>query len=162
MPVYLIAGLEALFYLCAIPVCAAFRLNTESAEPFGAGVALFGVRPALRNAKSKKGGARSALRVLLRLRGVSVTLRGSLDLGDAAATALACGALRAWFPALCVRADRVAVDVSPRFGGDGFSVELKGMIKARSGQIILAAARSGMDSINGRIAQWISTRSKAS
>ena len=161
--VFLVAALEALFYLCSIPVCAAFRVNTESEQPLRAGVGLFAVTPTLTRPKAKRQGReRQALRLLWRLKGLSITLRGSLDLGDAAATALACGALKALLPALGIRARRVSVDISPRFGGSGPRIELKGMIRVRAGQIILAAAHSGMDYLSGRIAPWTDIRSKAS
>ena len=163
MLIYLVAGLEALFYLCAIPVCAAFRVNTGSEMPIGAAVGVFAVRSALKSPKVKKrGGGKQAFRLLRRLKGLSFTLRGSLDLGDAAATALACGALKALLPALGIKGQRVSVDISPRFGGSVPSVALRGMIRVRAGQIILAAARSGIDDLNGRIAQWTDIRSKAS
>ena len=160
---YLIAVLETLFYLCSIPVRAAFRLNTESAAPFGAGVGLFHARPATRGPKPKRRvGTGAVLRMLRRLRFASITLRGSVNLGDAAATALACGALRALSPSIGIRAARVTVDISPRFDGKGPAVALAGTIEARVGQIILAAARSGMDYLSGRIAPWTDIRSKAS
>lgn len=161
--IYLVAALEALFYLCSIPVCAAFLVNTDSELPLRAGVGLFAGASALKRPKMKKraDGGR-ALRLLRRLKGLSFTLRGSLDLGDAAATALACGALKALLPALGIVADRVEVRISPRFDGKGPAVALAGMLRARAGQIILAAARSGIDDLNGRIAQWTDIRSKAS
>ena len=162
MSVYLVAGFEALIYLCAIPVCVVFRLNTRGDVPFGAGVGLFRARVAARGPKKSGGRGGRALRLLARLRHASVSLRGRVDLGDAAATALACGALRALAPALGIRAERVTVDIAPVFDGDGPRVELTGMMRARAGQIIIAAARGGINSINGRIAQWKDTRSRAS
>lgn len=174
MLVYIVAGLQALAYLCAIPVCAAFWLTTEGGLRFGVGLAAFEGRAALRRAErgraprpkkrrgGEKGGAARALRVLRRLRGVAFSLRGHLDLGDAAATALACGTLNALALALGTRARRVHVDIVPAFDGGAIRVELRGMIRLRSGQIIIAAAKSGMDHINGRIAQWTDIRSKAS
>ena len=161
--IYLVAALEALFYLCSIPVCAAFRVNTDSEQPLRAGVGLFTGASALKRQKMKRrAGGGQALRLLRRLKGLSLTLRGSLDLGDAAATALACGALEALLPALGVKAGRITVEVSPRFDGRGPAVALAGMLRARAGQIILAAAHSGIDDLNGRIAQWTDIRSKAS
>ena len=71
-------------------------------------------------------------------------------------------ALRALSPSIGIRAARVTVDISPRFDGKGPAVAIAGMIEARAGQIILAAARSGMDYLSGRIAPWTDIRSKAS
>ena len=89
-------------------------------------------------------------------------LEGRLCLGDAASTALACGALEALAAALGAALGRVELNVAPDFQDSALRAELWGMIRVRSGQIIVAAAQSGIDKLNGRIAQWISTRSKAS
>ena len=116
-----------------------------------------------------------------------ITLRGRLNLGDAAATALACGALRSleaaqrgaapalWgvlsaqrgaasaqrgaAPAQRGAAPALRLRVVPEFQGEP-GVELQGMIRARAGKIIYAALRGGIDEANGRIAQWKSTRLK--
>lgn len=171
MLIYLVAALEALVYLCAVPICAAFCVSTKDAPRFGAGVAAFGGRAALRRArknsvkpkKRRKSAAARPLKLLRRLRGVRVALWGRLNLGDAAATALACGALRALAEALAAtRAGRARVDVVPVFDGDAPQIVLAGMIRLRAGQIIAAAARGGADIVSGRISKWTDTRSKAS
>ena len=171
MLVYLIALFQALMYLAAVPVCAAFCLSAGDGVRLGVGVSVFERRFALRRArrfdafppkKPKRRGGKRAWGVLRNLRGLGVGLRGRLCLGDAAATALACGALRALAAALGTRARRVEIDIDPEFSSAEFRVELQGMIRVRAGQIITAAARSGFDKINRRVAQWTSTPSKES
>lgn len=168
MLVYIVAAGEALFYLASVPLCAAFYLSLGDGLRFGSGLGAFERRFALRRARRNggagkgRGGGRLAWRVLGRLRGMGVSLRGSLGLGDAAATALACGALRALGAAMAARAARVEIDVAPLFDAAEPRLELQGMIRARSGQIIAAAARSGIDELNRRIAKWTDTRLKAS
>lgn len=167
MLVYLIALLDALFYLCAVPVRAAFFVDTKDGLRFGAGIAAFTARAALRRArrnsgKRQKKKAPRLMPLLKRLRGVSFALRGKLNLGDAAATALACGALQALAAALSAHMGRASVDVIPDFGASAPEVALMGMLRLRAGQIIAAAARSGADNVSRRISKWTDTRSKAS
>lgn len=172
MAVYVAAALDALIYLGAVPLCAAFSLTTRGGLRLGVGFGAFGRRAALRRAVRaarapglRRGGggpSPAARRVLARLRVDAFALRGQLCLGDAAATALACGALEALAAALGTRAARVELSVAPIFDSDAPSARLQGMISARAGQIMIAAARGGLDEISGRIAQWKDTRSKAS
>lgn len=163
MMVYVVALLDALIYLSAVPVCAAFCLNLRDGLRAGAGVGAFQSRGALRRARRQmaRGGPVSigpnigpgaALRFVRGLRVDRVSLQGRLGLGDAAATALACGALTALGAALRGRAASLEVDVAPLFDVDAPTGELRGMIRARAGQIIIAAARSGIRQITGRIA----------
>jgi len=161
MLVNAVALLEALFYLCAVPVNLALRLRGLR---LGAGLSAFEWRAARKRAaldiakppKRNRGPApRRALRVLSRLRIDRARLTGRVALGDAAATALACGALTGLARALSGRAGRVEVDVRPDFGGD-VAVELDGMIRARTGQIILAAIRV----LTEEAFPWTTTRLK--
>ena len=158
MLVYLVALFEALAYLSAVPVCAAFWVSTEGGLRAGVGLGLFERRFAYRRARSnskplaegkpkdgKRGGMGRGLTLLRRLSIDSVSLRGSLGLGDAAATALACGALQALAASLGARASRVELAIAPDFSGDGLRAELRGMIRARAGQIILAAAKMNQE-----------------
>lgn len=157
--VNVVAALEALFYLCAIPVNLAVRLEGLRA---GAGLSAFEWRAArLRAArdmlrgpgKGRKGPAfRRALQLLGRLRMDRVRLTGRLSLGDAAATALACGAINGLALALSGRVGRVESDVRPDFGS-GIFLRLDGMIRARAGQIILAAIRVSIE----EAFPWITT-----
>ena len=167
MPIILAAILETLLYLSAVPLCAAFTLSTEHGLRFGVGLSLFDRRAALRRArkcrpvKTRRRGAGSAWRIALRLRGAHIRLQGRLGLGDAAATALACGALRALAASLGSAAGRVTVDVAPLFDAPGPCLALTGMIRLRTGQIMTAMAKRQIDRIHRRIARWTDTRLKA-
>jgi hypothetical protein len=163
MPIILTALIEALIYLASIPLCGAFALSTEGGLRFGVGVSAFDLRRALRHARrcrpvrSRRGknGANQAWQILRRLKGARMGLQGRLGLGDAAATALVCGALRSLSGA------RVTVDVTPVFSGDGLYLELQGMIRLKTGQIIRAIAINQIENIRRRIARWTDTRLKA-
>ena len=129
---------------------------------FGVGLSLFDRRAALRRArecrpvkKSRRGGASSAWRIALRLQGANIRVQGRLGLGDAAATALACGALRS------LNGRRVTVDVAPDFSSPAPCLELQGMIRLRTGQIMIAMAKRQIDSIRRRIDRWTDIPSKA-
>lgn len=159
MPILLAAVIETLIYLAAIPVNGAFVLSTAHGLRFGVGVSVFGLGGALRRARRYRTGGKDgpglSWDVVRRLRGARIRVRGALGLGDAAATALACGALRA------LGAGGAAVDVTPVFDGDGLCLELQGMIRLRSGQIMWAMAMSQLENIRRRIARWTDTRLKA-
>ncbi len=161
MLVYLVAVLESLAYLAAVPVCAVFCVSGENGLKAGAGIGAFRARGALRRArramagerrvKRRRGDWKRALALLRRLKLSRVSLRGRLGLGDAAATALLSGALTALAASLRGRTKRLDLRLSPDFSGET-RVELRGMICARAGQIMLAAAKSGFNEITGRIA----------
>ena len=159
MPVMIVAVVETLLYLLAVPFYWVFTLSAREGVRFGAGVSAFALRGAARRARRYravgKGGLGLSWDVLRRLRGARIRVRGRLGLGDAGTTALACGALRA------LGAGRAAVDVTPVFDGDGLCLELQGMIRLRSGQIIRAMAVSRLDNIRRRIARWTDIRLKA-
>lgn len=166
MLVYAVALAQALAYLGAVPLYLALRLRAGDGFKWGVGFSAFERRFALRNLKpraAKKRGAKIKPRLAWdfarRLRVERVSVRGRLSLGDAAATAMACGALRALSGGLRA-GGTVAVDVAPDFDAAAPRAELQGMVRVRSGQVIIAAARCGLDYANGRIAQWKSTRSK--
>ena len=172
MLIYLVALLQSLLYFSAVPVCAAFCLTWRGGVRLGVGIGAFERRFALKMARKKsrlltqtpnerdKTGFKLAWRTLRRLRGAGITLRGTLCLGDAAATALACGALDALGASFGAEAARVRIDVRPVFNAWEPEAALQGMIRARAGQIILAAAKGGMDSFKRRFAQWKDTPSK--
>ena len=162
MLIPLVALLESLLYLAAVPVCAAFCVTSDDGLRSGAGAGVFRARGALLRArramrkprkrrKSGKADFRRVLALLRRLRLTRLTLRGTLALGDAAATALACGAVTALASTLRGRAETLEIRVTPDFSGEP-RLEIQGMIRARAGQIMLAAAQSGIDEIRGRIA----------
>ena len=159
--VYLVFLIDSLLYLAAVPVCAAFCVSSADGLRAGAGVGVFVSRGAWARARRAMAGARRrgrrgdyrrALGLARRLRLSRFSLRGRLGLGDAAATALAGGAVTALLgAALRSRADAVEIRLAPDFSGEP-RVELRGMIRVRAGQIILAAAKGGVNEICGRIA----------
>lgn len=160
MLVYLVALAQALVYLAAVPVCAAFCVTSRDGLRAGSAVGVFRAKKTLLRArramhaprrKGKKPALRRALAVLRRVQLGKIALRGTLALGDAAATALACGALTSLAASLLPRAESLEIRLTPDFSGD-LRLEIQGMIRVRAGQIILAAAHSGIDEIRGRIA----------
>ena len=159
MPILLTVVIETMIYFSAIPVNGAFCLSTANGLRYGVGVSAFGLRGAVRRARqyraAGKGRRRLPWDVIRRVRGARFRVSGRLGLGDAAATALACGALRA------LGAGGAVVDVTPVFDGNGLCLELQGMIRLRSGQIIRAMAMSQLENIRRRIARWTDTRLKA-
>ena len=160
MPILLTVVDETLLYLLSIPLNAAFTLNTAGGVRWGVGFSAFGAGAALRRARlcrpvkkrRGRGGAKYAGRLL---RGARIRVRGRLGLGDAAATALVCGALRA------AGGGRVTVDVAPVFSEAAPCLELQGMIRLRTGQIMTAIASTQIENIRRRIARWTDIRSKA-
>lgn len=161
----IVAALEALYYLMSVPIHLAVRLNGARV---GSGLSAFDRRGALRRARAalesgrkpnqKAPKARRALKVLLRLRIDRAELAGRVALGDAAATALLCGGITGLARTLSGRVGRLRVDVRPDFGAEAVAIELKGMIRARSGQIILATLQVWIE----EEFPWISTRLKPS
>ena len=161
MLVYIVFLLESLVYLAAVPVCAAFCVSSDHGLRSGAGIGVFRSRGALRRARRamlsgrrrrRRGGHRWALSLARRLRLSRFCLRGQIGLGDAAATALASGALTSLLgAALRSRTDALEIRLAPDFSG-ALRVELRGMIRARAGQIMIAAAKGGINEITGRIA----------
>ena len=164
MFVYLVALLQALLYLLSIPVNLAVRVKGLKA---GTGLAVFdGIAARRRAARSlssgndvegKGPGFREIWPILRRMRFDRVELVGRVSLGDAAATALLCGGLNGLGRSLAGRAERLRVDVRPVFS-DELAFELRGMLRARTGQIMLAVLRT----MKGRIHPWTSIRLKAS
>ena len=166
MLVTLVAALEALVYLNAVPLNLAVCLSGGDSLRFGAGLSLFERRTALRRAqrrsvkprkrrrRGKPGMARRRLRAGLRfarqLRLEDARLTGRVCLGDAAATALVCGSIGALGSALKGPSPVVRLDVRPDFSGDP-GVELQGMLRARAGQIMLAAMKSAWHAMIDRI-----------
>ena len=153
MPVYIAAAAQALVYLWSVPVYLAFRVSDRRGLRFGAGISAFAVRGArarcrrrLLSGASPRGNgpdARFALRVLANLRLSSARLRGRIGLGDAALTAMACGAASALARILAARAERSRVEIHPDFTSGGPHIALQGMASAKAGQIMLAMLRAG-------------------
>ena len=152
MIVYLVAAAQALFYAARVPLIFALCLRTGAEPAFGFGLGAFRRRGALRRALKKprpgqkkrhKDGVHG-VRLLRRLRAGRLTLEGTLCLGDAAATALACGAVCAL--AELLPADRPArVRVTPDFDGDVPRCALSLTAALPLGRLLLALLRTGAD-----------------
>lgn len=161
MIVYIVAAAQALVYLLSIPVNVALRLDGLKS---GSGVAAFDRGAAAHRAMAALSGGqgggpafRRVWPVLRRVRFDRIELTGRVSLGDAAATALLCGALNGLGRSLRGRASRMRIAVQPDFS-DELHLELRGMASARSGQIMLAAFQA----MKGRFHPWTSIRSRAS
>lgn len=176
--VYWVAAAQILFYMSAIPLQLAFYLKTENGIHFGAGIGFFEMRfaqhRALSNMDHPKKKKRMPLfsklpksgRLLWRFfREIDIrefAICGQLSLGDAASTALICGSLPAIEHALYPFMPGIRLRIQPYFNSSEMHIDLQGMISLRTGQIMLAVIISAFNYVNGRIAQWIDTPSKAS
>ncbi len=150
MILFLLPLLQSLLYLASVPVCVTFCVSDEGGLKAGAGAGAFNARRALKRARrammedgprvKNRVPVKALLRLVMRLRFERISVKGRLGLSDAAATALACGGLTALGSALRARSLSVEVDVAPAF--DGPRLELRGMMRARVGQIIVAAAKA--------------------
>ena len=152
MPVYIAAALQLLLYLLCMPVHIALRAEGIDSLRLGVGIAAFDRRAARRRAlrRRRRGRQRTPRpgrlwRAALRLRLARVSVSGSLCLGDAALTALACGALAALARGIAVRADRARIDLRPDFAGERLRFALSGMVSARAGQIMIAILKAKLE-----------------
>lgn len=140
-----IGAIEALFYLSCVPIHVALAVDGLDA---GAGVSAFGGARARRRAlrdlagPPRRGGPGTLWRTARRVRFDRLELTGTVSLGDAALTAVACGALNGLAGGLRLRAARARVRVRPDFSND-FRLQLRGMLTARAGKIIWAALNQG-------------------
>ena len=142
---YIVAIVEGLFYLMCVPVHLALVFEGGAGLKVGAGVSAFaGQRARRRAASDLSGGSKKSgpepgrvWSVLRRMRFERMEIYGTLGLGDAASTALLCGAVNGAFGSLRGRAAHFRADVRPDFSSP-LRVELRGMLTARTGQIIRA------------------------
>ena len=187
MIVPFVAAGTALFYLSAVPVHLAFALRAGENGGWGAGVSVFEGRFARAAAERNLGrekrrpkrkislpekklplfkSALKAFRHVLRHTQVNaLSLRGTLSLGDAALTAVFCGALGSLISALATAMQaRLECALQPDFSSPRIELtgELSGIVTLRAGHIILAALIGAIDYGNGRLSQWTDTRLKTS
>lgn len=143
---YIVAAAEAAFYLLCVPVNLALAVDGGAGLRVGAGVSLFARYRARRRAVSdlaepngRRGGpGRGRLwRAARRLRFERIELTGRVSLGDAAATAVLCGALNGAACALRPRTDALRAAVRPDFSG-ACRLELRGVLTARAGRVAAA------------------------
>ena len=170
----LIALMQTLFYLAAVPLHLAVLIQGAPGPRLAAGLAPFSPAAAARRArralkappkpkKARHSGGRAALRTLFKARkDAEILLTGQVALGDAAATALACGALNGLGAALRGALPRLRVDVRPDFSASDVRAVFRGMIRLRAGQIMLALFRAEWELVKGRFFPWKGNRSRAS
>ena len=179
MAVYLAAIALLSFYLCSIPLKFAWELRIRPDAAFGAGVAAFEGRYALRGARQRMLGQKKhlpwkraevdihrkdALPALLHaaryalghMRLERLQLTGSIGTRDAAMTALLCGLARSLQAALEPVAPPGAIQLTPLpdFSCDGSDLAFSGMISMTVGHIILAALIGAQHYVRRRLAPW--------
>ena len=154
--VYTAALATILFYAANVPLCVAFFAKLGEEARFGIGISTFEGRLALKSAsenpmklQGKKGMPHPSVRFLLKalweiLRKTKpLKLYARIGTGDAALTALLCGAVSGIAP-FFERSDIAPVFEKPY-------LELSGIIEIRAGNIIRAMALAGLQSIRRSI-----------
>lgn len=166
MPVYFAAAALAAFYLCMVPLKFALVLRMDpSTEPVPASAAprpilLLGAsafeprfakrhaRPLASHRQSKaalpsplllKAALKACIYLLRHLRLEQLRAHGSIATGDAAQTALLCGAAEAVQAACTPLNGLVVLRLYPDFSSSSSRLEATGMIGLRAGHIIFAA-----------------------
>ena len=177
MLVPLAAAVTCAVYLATLPVKLAFALRLGPEPRLGMGLAAFegrfAIRAARQNAKPlrlpgpKRGGTpgrRGLLRAIrVVLRGAELELSARFCLGDAALTALACGALGSLSGALAAAAGlRLSARVVPDFEATRASAEITGILTLRAGHSMGSALKSASDEALRRLSAWNDIRSKTS
>jgi len=183
MAVWIAAAVVFLFYFASIPVELALRIDARPGLRFGAGIAVFEGRFALRQAEKRINGEKKhlpwgrfsmdaekrpifrALKYLFRhLKIENLTISGSISLQDAAATAMVCGWAEAAYAAILPFrwSEHVSMRLSPDFSGGRSDLKFSGMVSANAGHIICAALLCAVYLAEGRFEQWKSTRLKIS
>lgn len=148
--VYAAAVAATLFYAANVPLCFAFFVRVEGGVRMGLGFRPFLRGAALARARAgempKPSPGKSAVRLpakfwffaalelLRRIEAVRVCAR--LGTGDAASTALLCGALQGIFSCLG------RADIAPAF--EAKALEASGIVEIRAGNIIRAMAAAGL------------------
>ena len=173
-----------IFYLSAVPLKIAFVLRAGEKFGFGVGVSAFEGRFARAAAEKNIGRKsrrrskkislnrivlksilKSARHILRHARLEAFSARGSVSLGDAALTALVCGAAGSVLAAVSAPAQaRIECALQPDFSSPGIALagEVSGIVSLRAGHIMLAALIGAIDYGNGRLSQWTDTRLKTS
>ncbi len=91
--------------------------------------------------------AQALARLLSRLKVESFSARLLIGAGDAACTALVCGAVMSLGHALRGAADIGQVDIRPEFSGSCFEGEIRAVVALRAGDILSAAALGALKNI---------------
>ena len=161
MPYFAAAAMLGI-YLYNLPLKLAFVWR---AHRFGLGLGIFERRAALRRARKRLGRpkppekrmkftpgrlkftAHAGAQLLTHLKLESFSARLLIGAGDAARTALVCGAVMGLGHALRGAADGGQVDIRPAFSGSCFEGEIRGVVALRAGDVISAAALGALKSI---------------
>ncbi len=184
MLVYLSTLAAALFYAAQVPIRFAFTLKLGPVNQLSVGVGLFWARliykkevpitgSLLKSGYEKYGGheeteilkasLHAAHRFLQRSRVEDGRLSIAIGTGDAARTALLCGAIEGAASALNGWSGvRLPVRVAPDFSGQQLMVSAGGMAHVRVGHIIDAALAFARHLMTGRIQRWTSTQLRTS
>lgn len=177
MAVYL-SGIAFLLYLFLnAPFCLFFRIEWSEErgayigvrfsfadmKPTAERVAFSSLRPKPKKKKGKSGhGSKAeniveAILYVFRKKTTRVRINAEIDTGDASATALACGLVYAAGGIM-----RVPVKVTPGYTSEKTHIALRGMIRVRIGNIVIAALMHFARTKRGRQTQWIESPLKAS
>ena len=179
MAVYLAAIALLSFYLCSIPLKFAWEMRIRPDASFGAGVAAFEGRCALRRAHQRMLGEKkhlpwkkteldinradalpahlhAARYALGHMRLERLHLSGTIGTRDAAATALMCGLARSMQAALepVAPPDAIQLTPLPDFSCDGSNLLFSGMISMKAGHIMLAALIGAQHYVRRRLISW--------
>lgn len=153
MAVYLAAGLAVLFYAVNVPICAAFSLTLGAENRLMVGMGVFTARAkhqrslALPQHKQPSGKKkplsaddllRLGLRVLKHVKVEAGRVDLTLGTGDAASTALICGASRALAQAVDHR-HRLRVRIEPAFAQPRLNVEANLLLSVTAYHLLSAA-----------------------
>lgn len=183
MALSMVTAAVTLFYLSAIPIHIAFRLQIGSHIFFGLGVSVFesrfalqhslkpqslrGKRPHFLKKMNKPDALKSALHsikfAVSHIQIDRIQLEGTFGSDDAALTALVCGGAMAFGNSLrCISGREVRFRLTPDFSGGPIRTELVGMISMRVGHIMLAALLGAYQYGSRRLKEWTSIPLKAS
>ncbi len=179
----MITAAVTLFYLGAVPIHIAVRLNLGQNSGLRIGFSVFEPRFALRHAARLPSGAfhppariqnmdpalllKSAVKAikyaLEHIHVDRIDLHGVFGSDDAALTALVCGCASAISCALRSSTGRnVRIRLNPDFSGGPVRAELTGMISVRVGHIMLAALLGAYQYGSRRLKTWTGTPLRAS
>ena len=151
---YLAAALMIIIYMYNLPLTVALVWRDEGGA---AGISVLDIRFALNSArkkigkktgagnknKKKKPDTETAIRLFRRMRLEYFSARLAVGTGDAAQTALLCGALRALGGALAGAAEYGEADIRPDFSGKAFRGEVGAVFSLKLGKALVSFISGG-------------------
>lgn len=157
MVVYLVALMAALFYAANVPVRIAFTLRLGEQSHLRIGVGLFNARWITHKqiglfekkpskSQSRMPMIRAGLRLIRRANLKDARISLQLGTGDAARTAMLCGAAGTILSSL-----RLPGRVTPDFNQSQLALSAGGMVYLRAGHIMLAAMHLAREQAKERI-----------